>query len=365
MNYQGIRLKAELGHQCRQRQQLGYPRPVLQVNDNGYGGGEASSSTNTTAFWISDQQKQKHQQRQELGYPRSAPVLQAKENGYGSEASNNTNTTESWISNQQKQRKDDEQINILPYQREYLGFTTYNDLKRYGVCVVDNFLKGNLARQLFTFVESLSSSNGLLHDPMVSLSNARSRSYSRYRDDYITWLSGCENGYPCIEILRSCLNTIIKLFYRYSLSQNEKYSITHRSAVQVSCFPANGMGYKLHSDNPNENGRLLTLVYHCNIGYEKTISEGCSRVFTNSKHYIDVEPKFNRLVIYWSSNYLEVQPCKSSLYSLTTWYNGTKIEEQPEGAANSPSISPPSIVEPDLNLLPSALMHDELESFLS
>ena len=75
MNYQGIRLKAELGHQCRQRQQLGYPRPVLQVNDNGYGGGEASSSTNTTAFWISDQQKQKHQQRQELGYAR--PVLQA------------------------------------------------------------------------------------------------------------------------------------------------------------------------------------------------------------------------------------------------------------------------------------------------
>ena len=366
MNYQGIRLKRELERQNRNHehhQQLDFPRSAYasQANNDWYGNG-ACNNSNTMASWISDQQRQRHQQRQQLGSPTPEYASQATNHGCGSEASSNSNTTASWINDQQKQQ--DEQINILPHHREYLGFTTYGNLTTYGVCVIDNFLKGNLARQLFTLVESLSSSHGLLHDPMMSLSNARSQSFTRYRDDYITWLSGSENGYPCIETLKSCLNTIIKLFYRYSLSQNEKYCITHRSSVQVSCFPADSMGYKLHSDNPNNNGRLLTLVYHCNAGYEKHTSGGCSRFYTNNKKYIDIEPKFNRLVIYWSSNYLEVQPCKSSLYSLTTWYNGTKIKEPV--ANNFPNTSSPFTIQSSLNL-PStssstAILNNEVDA---
>ena len=255
--------------------------------------------------------------------------------GSGASSSSNTDTASSSLRtnnvlhqerNQFKQDKDE--INILPFQRKHVGFTIYSTLTTYGVCIIDNFLKGELAEQLFTLVESLSSSQGLLHDPMVSVSNAKKEIFTRYRDDYITWLSGSRNGNQCIETLSFCLDNIIRHFYRYSLSQNHRYCLTQRSFVQVSCFPPNSMGYKLHSDNPNNNGRLLTLVYHCSKGYEQITHEGCSRFFTNDSKYIDVQPKFNRLVLYWSSQYLEIQPCKRSLYSLTTWYNGSKMKQQ-------------------------------------
>ena len=241
MNYQGIRLKQEFD--CHHNHNEGYGRG----SKSRHSGSEASSSYSGSR----DQQQQ-----------------------------------------QQQQQDQEDQINILSYQSEYLGFTTHSALTTYGVCVIDNFLKGKLAWQLLTLVKSLSSSNGLLHDPMMSLSNAKSQSFSRYRDDYITWLSGNENSYQCIETLKCCLNKIIKLFYRYSLSQNQKYCITRRSSVQVSCFPQNSMGYKLHSDNPNDNGRLLTLVYHCNVGYKRDTHGGCSRFFTNNSKHVDIEPKF-------------------------------------------------------------------------
>ena len=312
-NYRSDRLKKELDlNHHHHTPYTPYPKRFLASNiqhrRRGSGASSSSSNTSSPSSTLSTNNVQKQQQQQQQ--------------------------------QQQQNEQDKDEINILPFQREYLGFTIYRALTTYGVCVIDNFLKGELAEQLFTLVESLSSSQGLLHDPMVSVSNDKKERFTRYRDDYITWLTGSKSGNQCIEKLNFCLDKIIKLFYRYSLSQNHRYCLTQRSSVQVSCFPPNSMGYKLHSDNPNNNGRLLTLVFHCSKGYEQITHEGCSRFFTNNSKYIDVQPKFNRLVLYWSSNYLEIQPCISSLYSLTTWFNGSKMKQQERYYCDSSLTSP-------------------------
>jgi len=221
-------------------------------------------------------------------------------------------------------------LNIHPLQEQYLGFTVHTALNSLGVCVIDNFLKAQPAKQLNTLVKSLSSSHGLLHDPLnvpITVGEGQTLDRARYRDDYITWLSGNKTEYHCVEILTECIYKIIKLFYQYSLSQKERHCITHKSMVQLSCFPLHSMGYQIHSDNPNNNGRFLSLVYHCNEEYDCKTDGGSTRFYLNDK-FVDVHPNYNRLVMYWSTNLLEILPCKRSLCSLSTWYFGNIIKNE-------------------------------------
>lgn len=213
-------------------------------------------------------------------------------------------------------------LNVKPIQEDLLGSSMYNGLSKVGVFVIDNFLKKETANKVHCMVKNLSSIQGFLHDPMSNTPGQGQFQQDRYRDDWISWLSGKEKGCDSIELLFKAFNDVVELFLKYSRTQGKLLKVTHKSQMQVSCFPTQSMGYKTHSDNPNNNGRILTFVYHCNSGYNARTHAGATRFYVNNNKYADVLPKYNRLVVYWSSSLLEILPCGNTLYSLTSWYFG-------------------------------------------
>lgn len=78
-------------------------------------------------------------------------------------------------------------------------------------------------------------------------------------------------------------------------------------------------------------GRLLTLVYYPNKNYNQKEYGGLNRFYTkNATRCINVEPKYNRFVIYWSDLRVltETLPTYRNVFSLTCWYFGRQIHRQ-------------------------------------
>ena len=97
--------------------------------------------------------------------------------------------------------------------------------------------------------------------------------------------------------------------------------------MQISCFPKNSSGYLPHIDNPNKNGRILTFVYYPNEKYEVEDYGGLSRFYVNARtEMVEVEPKQNRLVIYWSDDRVvtETLPTYRDVFSLSCWFLGSE-----------------------------------------
>ena len=197
------------------------------------------------------------------------------------------------------------------------GFKMYEELARYVqeimevnyICIIDNYASEEVAIGVIDELKYLYSSSELLFYKAEN---------DAYRSDMVYWLHGKERRTSHIKLLKRSINTLIKAIKFDNIPQ-----ITHFTHFQISCFPMNSFGYVVHVDNPNNNGCLLTVVYYCNEKYDRDIDGGVQRFFIYDKKVsFDIEPKFNRAVIYWSDLRVAHGTCKchQELFSLTSWY---------------------------------------------
>ena len=189
--------------------------------------------------------------------------------------------------------------------------TLANSLESNHMCIIDNFLEYKLAETLAKQITEFHRTH-----------KSEFQQQRNFRSDQTCWLSHHENfSISCLN--KSFSHIISNLVERYKTSDS-LLQIRHKSKIQLSCFPAGCHGYKPHYDNPNDNGRLLTFVFYLNRNYKPEHGGMSQFLVKNRSELINVEPIFNRLVIYWSDKRVITQtlPVAKHLFSLTGWYFG-------------------------------------------
>ena len=86
----------------------------------------------------------------------------------------------------------------------------------------------------------------------------------------------------------------------------------------VACYLGGGRCYERHVDNGD--GRCLTVICYVNKNWDVKTHGGQLCIFPqNCQQVADVEPKLDRLVIFWSErrNPQEVQLCFRNRSSIT------------------------------------------------
>lgn len=114
-----------------------------------------------------------------------------------------------------------------------------------------------------------------------------------------------------------------------------KMKTINRGSAMVSCYEKDAY-YISHVDNPNHNGRILTALLYMNPSTNggelkihrcgaKTHIETASKCGDNNQCIL-IEPKWNRLVMFWSDqrNLHEVKPTKLNRYAVSIWYLDVK-----------------------------------------
>lgn len=141
----------------------------------------------------------------------------------------------------------------------------------------------------------------------------------RIRGDQITWLEGNEKHVPNIVKLIEFADSMVISCSKFPDGLNG-YRIEGRAKAMVACYPGNGTGYTRHVDNPEGDGRCLTVIYYLNQGWGE--DKGGKLRICREEGHIDVEPVLNRLLMFWSDkrNPHEVLPAYCTRYAITIWY---------------------------------------------
>uniref|UniRef100_UPI00358E2C39 egl nine homolog 1 isoform X2 n=1 Tax=Myxine glutinosa TaxID=7769 RepID=UPI00358E2C39 len=188
-------------------------------------------------------------------------------------------------------------------------------LTKHGICVLDGFVGDGLGDAVLGEVRVLQQDGRLCDGQLVS----RRPDSSVVRGDKITWVEGREAGCGAIAVLLARIDELIL----HCHGRLGRYLINGRTKGMVACYPGNGTGYVRHVDNPNGDGRCVTCIYYLNKNWNTKAKGGLLRIFPEGKsQYADVEPKFDRLLFFWSDrrNPHEVQPAYDARYAITIWY---------------------------------------------
>ncbi|PFX23112.1 Egl nine-like 3 [Stylophora pistillata] len=198
-----------------------------------------------------------------------------------------------------------------------------NTLKDKYFCVIDDVFEDEKALDILNEVNQLHNS-GVFQDGQLSGGNTASAkgqkfTEKRIRGDEITWLEGNEEHAPNIVKLIDFVDTLVIHCNNLPDGINE-FRIEGRAKAMVACYPGNGTGYSRHVDNPDGDGRCLTVIYYLNQGWSEE-NGGKLRIYRENGH-VDVEPFLNRLLMFWSDkrNPHEVLPAYSTRYAITIWY---------------------------------------------
>eukprot|EP00111_Clytia_hemisphaerica_P016368 TCONS_00048461-protein len=205
-----------------------------------------------------------------------------------------------------------------------------------GICILDNFFSKEQSMKITKVTKFLYQNiPGLFTEPLNMTPPSK-----KFRFDKTCWVKGTENFGECYSEVNRAFTKLIKDILddynstgidakpgenRSRSSTKKRVKITHRSKIQISCFPKNTGGYLPHIDNPIDNGRILTLVYYPNEKYDLEECGGLSRFYVNDKtKMMNVEPIQNRLVIYWSDKRVitETLPTFRDVFSLSCWFFG-------------------------------------------
>lgn len=145
------------------------------------------------------------------------------------------------------------------------------------------------------------------------------------RTDKMVWMEGSESFVgPLLRrhILRSdVLSQKINLLLK-AIAPEHAWQGCGRSKIMATCYPRGGKRYVAHYDNPNHNGRKLTMILYLN-GAWKHGDGGVLRMKSKGVQ-VDVAPLENRLLCFWSDKRCphEVLPTSGSSdrFAITIWY---------------------------------------------
>ncbi|XP_065563318.1 egl nine homolog 1-like [Artemia franciscana] len=205
------------------------------------------------------------------------------------------------------------------------------DLDRFGICVIDNFLGKDYADAILATTEDLYDSGVFREGEVVS--NRWRQSTRTIRGDQITWVDGSERGAEAIGYLMAMVDSVIMHAKRIKNNGSlGNHIIQGRTKAMVACYPGSGSHYVKHIDNPNKDGRCITSIYYLNKNWDSKEDGGLLRIFPNgwANQVADIEPIFDRMLFFWSDrrNPHEVQPAHRTRYAITLWYFDAKEREE-------------------------------------
>eukprot|EP01062_Namystynia_karyoxenos_P070759 TRINITY_DN66124_c0_g1_i1.p1 TRINITY_DN66124_c0_g1~~TRINITY_DN66124_c0_g1_i1.p1 ORF type:complete len:254 (+),score=47.59 TRINITY_DN66124_c0_g1_i1:73-834(+) len=103
--------------------------------------------------------------------------------------------------------------------------------------------------------------------------------------------------------------------------------------AMVAHYPGEGRRFVTHIDNPNKNGRVLSLCYYLNRNYTRD-SGGMLRVhkqINGGGVVAEIEPHFDRLSCVWSERSPhEVSECHGPRWAVVTWFGCLSAEDERE-----------------------------------
>lgn len=198
-----------------------------------------------------------------------------------------------------------------------------NELNKNGFCILNDFLPVTTAESILHEVTTLENTgifkDGQLSGGLTSSEDAEKYSEKRIRGDRITWVEGNE---PNVASIREHMSKVDNLVLQCNGASRKLggYDIQGRTKAMVACYPGQQTGYVRHVDNPDGDGRCLTVLFYLNKGWKEE-NGGKLRIFKANRNY-DVEPLFNRLIMFWSDMRTphEVLPSNFMRYAITMWY---------------------------------------------
>eukprot|EP01065_Artemidia_motanka_P027488 TRINITY_DN32686_c0_g1_i1.p1 TRINITY_DN32686_c0_g1~~TRINITY_DN32686_c0_g1_i1.p1 ORF type:complete len:387 (+),score=129.32 TRINITY_DN32686_c0_g1_i1:44-1162(+) len=148
------------------------------------------------------------------------------------------------------------------------------------------------------------------------------------RSDLIRWHEGGDPGTEAAtEFLEERADIFIqKLGVLLQSIGAEDWQPKSRSKMMFAVYPGDGTHYVKHYDNPNRNGRKVTLLLYLNEDWQPShgghLRIGRDAIECSERPYADVAPISGRAVLFWSDRRCphEVAPCHVPRYTLTTWY---------------------------------------------
>ncbi|XP_022093055.1 egl nine homolog 1-like [Acanthaster planci] len=193
-------------------------------------------------------------------------------------------------------------------------------MQKFGICVVDKFLKQENGEAILEEVKALRSSSAFSDGQLVTSRDANSTSSKDIRGDMITWTDGSHQETRNIGFLISKIDSVIQQCKEHLEGFR---NINGRTEAMVACYPGGGAHYVKHVDNPNEDGRCVTCIYYLNKDWDSKTMGGTLRLYPRGEDRMaSVDPIFNRLIFFWSDrrNPHEVMPAFSTRYAITVWY---------------------------------------------
>lgn len=205
------------------------------------------------------------------------------------------------------------------------------DLNKYGVCVVDDFLGTERADRILAEVKDLHSL-GVFQAGQVVSRQVQDPARGKIRGDKIAWVTGSEPNCSAIGQLVSVVDSLVaKANKHQDAGKLAQYNITWRTRAMVACYPGRDTHYVKHVDNPNGDGRCITAIYYLNKNWTAE-DGGVLRIYPeNSSDIIAaIEPCFDRMLFFWSDrrNPHEVMPAKMTRFAITVWYLDQKEREE-------------------------------------
>jgi hypothetical protein len=166
------------------------------------------------------------------------------------------------------------------------------------------------------------------------------------RNDLIYWLQRYDIDSRPLPALRTYLNTIQQLadglLASASTDKAKLSGLDLRGARELSCdrlmlavYPTTYPSYfKMHVDNPNNNGRILSVVLYLNEGWNSSANGGQLKLRTKSSETL-VDPIHDRLLVFYADHRCphEVLPTMPSpgaslfRFSVVSWLSYLAPEE--------------------------------------
>lgn len=202
-------------------------------------------------------------------------------------------------------------------------------LLEHNFCVLDDFWPAEACRRIRREVDDEWNGGGLKHGQLGKGALASGGDgATTLRSDLISWHEGGDPGTDAAtEYLHERADVFVqKLAVLLGTVTDERWEATQRTKMMFAMYPGDGTHYVKHYDNPNQNGRKLSMLLYLNDGWRPehggVLRIGREAVEHPARPYRDVAPLMGRMVVFWSDRRCphEVSPAFTPRAAITIWY---------------------------------------------
>lgn len=204
----------------------------------------------------------------------------------------------------------------------YIAEHTVRSLNEFGWAVVDNFMGPEHCKFVSKEIEKLYHKGLFTAGQLMETGEKGEKDIKDVRSDNIYWYDGVDPRAIEAVTVRLLLSMIDALMLQVS-RRIEDQVVGGRSRAMIAIYPGGQSKYIRHVDNPNKDGRLITVIYYANPDWNLDRDGGALRLYPRtSTTPMDVDPKADRIVFFWSDhrNPHEVLGVNRHRLAVTLWY---------------------------------------------